>query len=350
MGRMLTRASLPGVLAQVRHVTPVRPDAAPEPVARVYAQLERDFGMPAPPVILHSPAPDLLAASWIMLRESMLAEGTVGRATKEAVASAVSLDNRCPYCVDVHGTVLRGLTGGRCTAEELENLPDPVMRRIAAWARSRRTQETSWRPDAELVAVAFTFHYLNRMVNVFLAGSPVPPRLPGSLRRVFMGLFGLIMSSAARRPAAPGGSLSLLPPADLPADLSWAREEPVLAEAFGRAATAIEAAGSLSVPRAVRELVTAHLAGWDGGPAGLSRAWVTDAVRLLAPVHRPAGRLALLTAVAAYQVDDQVVEEFRKQRPGDRALIELTSWAAFAAARRAVVPGLSPTPSKRRTL
>ncbi|GIH75459.1 alkyl hydroperoxide reductase AhpD [Planobispora longispora] len=337
------------MLAQIRHVAPVRPSAAPEPVTRVYAQLEHDFGMLAPPVILHAPAPELLAACWIMLRESLLAEGTVGRAAKEMAAAAVSLGNRCPYCVDVHGAMLRSMTGGRYTAGELETVPDPDMRRIAAWARSWQPREISWRPHAELVAVATTFHYLNRMVNVFLADSPIPPQVPGSLQRVLMRLFGTVMSSATGRPGAPGASLSLLPGAELPADLSWAREEPILAQAFSRAAAAVETAGSLSVPRTVRELVTAHLAGWDGAPVGLSRSWVTDAVRLLAPVHRPAGRLALLTAMAAYQVDDQVIEEFRQGRPGDRALIELTSWAAFAAARRAAVPALSPIPSKRRT-
>src|SRR5690606_8869078 len=57
VGRTLSRMTAPGALAQVRHVTPVRPRAARGLVAEVYAGLERDFGMLAPPVILHSPVP-----------------------------------------------------------------------------------------------------------------------------------------------------------------------------------------------------------------------------------------------------------------------------------------------------
>ena len=73
---------------------------------------------------------------------------------------------------------------------------------------------------------------------------------------------------------------------------------------------------------------------WDGRPTGLSRAWVADAVAGAAARPAPAGRLALLTALASYQVDQSVIDEFRPREPGDRALVELTSWASLAAARR----------------
>jgi hypothetical protein len=63
--------------------------------------------------------------------------------------------------------------------------------------------------------------------------------------------------------------------------------------------------------------------------------------------HRAAGRLALLTALASYQVDKPIIEAFRRDRPDDATLIELTSWASLMAARRvgawipvgAAVPG-----------
>ncbi len=87
------------------------------------------------------------------------------------------------------------------------------------------------------------------------------------------------------------------------------------------------------MPDGVRALVAAELAGWTGEAPGLSRAWVEDAVSALPGEQRPAGRLALLTAKASYQVDDALVAEFRHGRPGDTALIELTSWAALTAAR-----------------
>lgn len=38
--------------------------------------------MLAPPVALHSPAPEVLAASWVMMREILIVPGTVDRTTK----------------------------------------------------------------------------------------------------------------------------------------------------------------------------------------------------------------------------------------------------------------------------
>ncbi|MCI4061221.1 hypothetical protein MRQ36_00980 [Micromonospora sp. R77] len=54
----------------------------------------------------------------------------------------------------------------------------------------------------------------------------------------------------------------------------------------------------------------------------------------LEPADRAAARLALLTAVASYQVDEDVVTEFRQWHPDDVTLVEVAAWASFAAARR----------------
>ena len=50
--------------------------------------------------------------------------------------------------------------------------------------------------------------------------------------------------------------------------------------------------------------------------------------------YQPAGRLALLTALASQQVDEMVIQDFRKQHPEDESLIAAAAWAAFAAARK----------------
>ena len=70
--------------------------------------------------------------------------------------------------------------------------------------------------------------------------------------------------------------------------------------------------------------------GWDGAPPGPGRSWATDAVAGLPRADRAATRLALLTALASYQVDDAVVAEAGLR---DADLLGLTSWAAFTAAR-----------------
>jgi AhpD family alkylhydroperoxidase len=318
---VLIRAALRRAVRQVRHVRPVRPETAHGLVARVYRQVERDFGMLAPPMALHSPAPEVLAAAWMMLRESLLADGVVDRATKEVVATEVSAGNSCPYCVEVHGSTLRGL--GQETTEGV----------IGTWAEAIATEDGAARSEvtfpgqyaAELGAVAVTFHYLNRMVNVFLPKSPLP-RIPATAW-----LLGQFLKTSAGKAIAPGDALELLPKA---ASTPEPGANPWLADAFGRAAAAIDRAGQRAVPAAVRELVCGTLATWDGRPPGPGRSWVAEATAGLAGEHRPAGRLALLTAIASYQVDDSAVADFRLRHRDDSTLIELTAWSSLVAARR----------------
>ncbi|HEX6527785.1 MAG TPA: carboxymuconolactone decarboxylase family protein [Streptosporangiaceae bacterium] len=333
-------------LTQVRHVSPVRRGAAPDLVRRVYGQVEQEFGVLAPPVALHAPAPRVLAASWLMMRETLIATGQVERPIKEAVATAVSLSNACPFCVTVHNNTLSGLVGSadalaRATGPAA-SATDPRVLAAAAWARDSATEEGALRHEparpageaAELIGTAVLFHYLNRMVNLFLGEFPLPPGVPRIVLGPVMRPLGGMIQRAARQPHPPGTSLDLLPQAELPGDLSWAASNPVVADAFARACAAIERAGAQSVPPVVREAVMAELARWRGEPRGPSRAWVEEAVSGLPTRYRAAGRLALLTALASYQVDRSVIDPFRHDSPDDATLIALTSWASLAAARR----------------
>ena len=123
-----------------------------------------------------------------------------------------------------------------------------------------------------------------------------------------------------------------MPAAALPPDLAWATGNPSIAGAMARAAATIDA---VTVPAGVRELVSAEVDAWTGQAKGLSRRWVDDAVAGLPAGDQPAGRLALLTALAPYQIDDGIVAAFRRTNPSDQALIDITSWASMTAARRA---------------
>jgi AhpD family alkylhydroperoxidase len=346
MGAIVAWATARGALAQVRHVAPTPPGRARGLVAEVYRQVQGDFGMFAPPVCLHAPAPEVLAAVWLTLRETLLASGATSRAAKEAVAAAVSHANACPYCVDIHTTALRGLTRARHAVAIADGRPeavrDPALRAVAAWAHdsgtragaARRRLAVSAEEAAELVGVAVVFHYLNRMVNVFLDRSPIPPDMPAPVRSGIQQVLGWLMAPTTRRTRVPGRALGLLPDAPTPAELSWAATTPRLAATFGQAAAALDAAGARSVPSAVRSLVLDRLAAWDGTPPGASRAWVDDAVAELDRQHRPAGRLALLTALASYQVAPSTVDDVRHQGTDDATLVELAAWASFAAASR----------------
>jgi hypothetical protein len=190
---------------------------------------------------------------------------------------------------------------------------------------------------AELVGVAVTFHYVNRMVNIFLADSPLPAGIPGPARSGVRRMAAWLMGSLARRTVEPGDALPLLPAAPPPADLDWAAGHPTIADAFARAYAAIDA-GAPTVPDAVRALIRERLADPTAEPPGLSaRAWANAAVAGLPEEQRPAGRLGLVTAFASAQVGTDLVDEFWQAHPGDDTLIAFTSWASLAAARQIAV-------------
>lgn len=336
--RSIVKAGLRGLsTAQVRLVRPVRYGAAGGTVGRVYRELERDFGVLAPPVALHASSPDVLAATWLMLRETLLVPGSVPRERKEAVSTAVSETNNCPFCVTMHASMLIDLVGYRGG-----HIPEPAARAVAEWTTANATPEGAAAHPVpfpaeqapEMVGTAVTLQYLNRMVNIFLGELPLPPGSPPLSLVVVRRVLVWLMKSAERRGPRPGTSLDLLPDGPLPDDMAWARGHDAIAGAFARVAATIEEAGRRSVPEPARELVLAHVNRWDGRPMGISRAWVEEAVADLPEGQRGAGRLALLTALASYQVDQSVVDRFRAERPDDRSLIDLTSWSSLTAARR----------------
>ena len=327
------RLALRRTVNHIQHVRAVRPAAATGLVREVYRQVEHDFGMLAPPVALHSAAPGALAASWVILRETLVARGLAGRKAKETVAAAVSSRNACPYCVEVHTAAIGGNAAtSDITAAAGEAVPDPELG-LANWVYGG---EPPLLPDGELIelaGVAVTFEYLNRMVNLFLPESPLPRGAPAIARKGAHRLFARLASAGPHN--RPGESLRLLADESLPQDFQWASKHTTVAAAFGRAAGAFEEAGNRAVSDPVRALVLDTLDGWNGKPPGIGRSWVEPLIARVSSADRPAARLLLLTAIAAYQVDDEAVADFRESDPGDRRLIECTSWASFAAARRA---------------
>ena len=252
----------------VRYVKPVAVQTARGQVAQVYAQMKRDLGIIPEPFTLHSPVPELLAGIWSIFRESLLA-GRVRRGVKEAVAATVSESNRCPWCVDAHTIVLYA-TGERGAVEAImhrhpDKRVDAHMQAIIRWAAS------TWMPGApmivhppfapqdapEMIGTAVTFHYLNRMVSAVLSETFLPrfPWLKESMKR----MLGWAYAGSARTVYPPGSSLALLPEAELPSDLSWARATPHIAAAFARFAAVIERVGTRSLSQVVRDRVQEHI-------------------------------------------------------------------------------------------
>jgi AhpD family alkylhydroperoxidase len=316
--RLLGRA-MRSAQGSIRYVRPVRASAAVGLVAKVYQQMERDWGFLAPPILLHSPSPKIMAASWLMLRETLLASGRAERVLKESVASAVSEANTCPYCVEIHDAIRHGMDGTQ-NADA-----------VREWVHGGRRPF----PDdhlEECVGVAVTFEYVNRMNNVFLPESPIPARVPRLAHNQVRRTIGRV-AGPHKGVIEPGSSLGLLPEARLPDDLSWSAGHATVAGAFARASAVIDSAGARSLPLHVRDLVNARLSG-DAGEIGLSRSWVDQAVAELPAADRAVAKLALLTALASYQVDADIVASARRDCADDAALVDVTAWASWSAARR----------------
>lgn len=316
-------------------------------VAIVFDQMRREFQL-VPPISIHAAVPELLAGVWSMIRESMVA-GHISRAEREAIPAAVSHINECPFCVDVHSSMLHGGSEHEVAramlAGQVDQLPDSRIGNISRWALATRspgaeilrTPPFSMEEAPELIGTGVAFHYINRMVNVFMDESPFTV-LPKWLRWT-KGLMPRVAGKAiAKRvlgvSVTPGKSLDLLPDAELPPEFSWAESNPAVAGAWARLSAVAEQAGAEVLSDEVRDLVREHVETWNGDDPGMSRRWVEDAVAGLREPDQAAARLTLLTALASYQVDQQVIHEFRQHYPSDAQLITATAWASFTAARR----------------
>ncbi len=330
----------------VRHVRSVARRAATGLVAAVYRQAAREFVV-VPPLTIHSAVPEILAGLWCVTREAFIV-GRAGRARREMVAAAVSRTNACPYCVEVHGAMLhaardhdlaRQLQSEAGAAEAAR--AEPLIR----WALSTRDPgaEALARPPfgaqeaPQFLGTAAAFHFINRMVNIFLEPSPAPRGLRAARVRSLIGR--IVGATLGRRvigvEAEAGLSLALSPNADLPRQFGWAAPNPAVAGAFARMAAAIERQGGAVLPQAARQAVRARVAQWSGEDPGLGSSWMDETLAPLASEKdRAAARLALLAALASYRVDDTTIAAFRAHFPEDRQLIAASAWGSFEAVKR----------------
>lgn len=320
-----------------RYVTPVPTEAATGRVGEIYVQIARDFGMARMPLFMTlSPAPDVLAPTWAMLRESLLA-GRASRVGKEVVATGVSLANRCPFCVDAH-TVLLHATGEHRLAEMVacgETPADPGQARLLAWATGTATagQAPPCPPEeaAEYAGTALAFHFINRMVSSLLTDSLLPADLQRS--RLVRSLGGRALARTVRRRLTPGQALPLLRGLPSGPEPAWAAGTPT-----GAAFAALRAgagAGASLLGDEAGEAVLEAVAVWDGEHPPLA-GWPSGPLGDVPPAQRPAARLALLAALAPYRVSDADVAAWRESGGGrsDADLVRLLAFGAITAVER----------------
>jgi AhpD family alkylhydroperoxidase len=149
----------------------------------VYEQMAREFAV-VPALTIFSPVPDLLASIWCLSREALIVD-RANRPRREALATAVSRVDKCPYCVDIHHSMLHA-TADHELAEALATTADADTfarsHPLVAWGLATAHPGAaivacppfSGEEAAQFLGTAVTFHFINRMVNLFLEPSPLP--------------------------------------------------------------------------------------------------------------------------------------------------------------------------------
>ncbi|MDC0766329.1 carboxymuconolactone decarboxylase family protein [Streptomyces sp. HD] len=316
-----------------RYTEPLPPRSAAGTVAEVYAQIALDFGIAAPSTfVVLSAAPELLAPTWALMRESLIA-GTGSRTGKELVALGVSLANKCPFCVDAH-TVLLHATGDHALAERLargEAPRDEAHARVLAWGKHTRVPGAALAPypfpqahAPAYLGTALTFHFINRTASALLTENLLPA---GAQRfRAVRSLTGRSLARTVRRPARPGAALALLDHADPGEAPAWAD-----GTAVGLAYAALlraALAGADLLDTDDQDLVEEVIHDWDGAHPPLSLPGFPDRR------ERPGARLALLAALAPYRITPEDVAAWRRPGHTDRCLVRLVAYGAFLAVDR----------------
>ncbi|MEV4165729.1 carboxymuconolactone decarboxylase family protein [Nonomuraea dietziae] len=319
-----------------RFVTPVGKNVRTGLAGQVYAQVKAEFGFVGELFAALSPAPEVLAATWALLRESLLA-GPSRRTDKEVIALGVSVANRCPFCVDAHTVFLHAM-GEHALGEAIARGERPAGPRhtlLLDWARRERATDL----PVDQVGTALACHFVNRMVSALVGENLLPGGMDSSpfVRRAA----GRAMSRNVRRRRVPGLSLTLIPRGCAP---SWAEGSSV-----GPAYAALRAAATgEALSRTARQVVRAAVGEHDAGHPPPGNGWLEGPLAALPERERPATRLALLAALAPYRITEREVAAWPVT---DAELVRLLAFGAFAAVEhveRAITPsrpGTAPAPS-----
>ena len=312
-------------------------------VKNVIAQAAREFQV-APPVTLHQADPVLLAGVWGLMREAFVINASE-RVTREAVAAAVSELNQCPYCVDVHTSMHKSAGSNKDILKGELGSGDSKEAIAYQWASASLTPDSklikhsqiSENDKPQFYATAICFHYINRMVNIFLDETPMPMPAANSqfMRKLSLSSLQFFGKRMVQLDGTPGEFLfetdNSLP---LPEEFIWTKDNADIAGSLSRFSYAAEKAGKESLHSDVRALVTEHLNNWNGEAPGLGQGWLNDLINTVDIDLRPSAKLTLLSARASWQIDKKTINDFRSKTDNDKALIQATGWASYMAVKR----------------
>ncbi len=300
-------------------------------IRKIYDEINLDYVL-GPPFTIHAALPELMAGVWSLVRETMIVNRHVNRLTKEAVAGGVSTSNQCPFCVEIH----LKMSGGRTEKNKND---------IFEWSKNHYSPNSkliidppfSQEEAPEIIGTALAFHYINRMVSVFVTDYPLPvPRFFKFLKPTISSFFKL---TAAKNITGlnvnPGTSLKRMPDAILPEEFSWAHSNTHISDCFAGFDTIISRVGENHISFDVRKKILTFLGNWNGDIQEIGNRWLEEEILQIEDNEKKVlARLILLASIQPYKITEQHIIELRKQDYKDEQLIAAASWGSWQATKR----------------
>jgi len=316
-------------MPQIRFVTPVDARQADGLVAEVYTQAKRELGAVGAPFQMLSPAPELLASMWSLLRESLMVGGPEERLAKEVVATAIAVRNGCRFCTDAHTVLLHAL-GESALAEGLRAAnPPKEWAPLAEWAVDPGPEGPFAASAApRFIGTALVFEFITHLVQV-LAHNESPH--PVTATRLGRSVASRTLRSAVMADLEPGTSLELLD--ERP---GWARElkvrEPAWAAgspvgvAYGHLRAYASSGPGLLGGDAAEAVARTIGVREDAVIAGLPE--LVDGGRL-EPGPALGARLAVAAALAPSAVNEADVAAWRGTKHSDHCVVHLLAYGTM---------------------
>jgi uncharacterized peroxidase-related enzyme len=186
----IARSGRETVISAPTNLTLIEESTATDEVAVLYDYFRTHFGRPDVPGILKCFAthPPLLRHMMVISETLIFADGALGRKHKEMIATLVSAQNSCPYCVDSHGffLLMYGGTSGALAAIQANDLHSPELtsaeQALLEFARKVNINSHQIQPEdvallkkagwnelqiAEAIHITALFATFNRVANSF---------------------------------------------------------------------------------------------------------------------------------------------------------------------------------------
>jgi hypothetical protein len=288
-----------------------------------------------------------MAAIWTGGRESMLVADKVDRTTKDAISAVLSQVNYCPYCEDMLISLVNA-GGDHEAAKDIYSQngfesSNEILRQRLEWVIAiaapgdSEIPETPFTPEQlpEVIGTLMGMSDINRFSHVVMDGSPVAAPLGlRSIKAWALRMFGSELRVTRQVPLVPGRALGLLPPAELPADMQWARLNPRVADAVSRWAAAVEREAAKVISPQVRKAVIHSLRDWKAETMPITGDWIDGAIQDLTVDDAAIARLAVVLAKAPYRVTEKMVVDVMGENGDEERFIRILAWISFTAARR----------------